>query len=217
MKSHSLHKSFAALCALIVLSFTAAQAHAYYDVLDNGEILPAGKYKATGSVQALTDSGGMNLGAMIDAGFQEEYGVRGLLGFGKTDYSLGGLFKWMPIPDVEGQPAIGFNTGLLYAKNGHARELTFRFEPLVSKRFPVGQSAWTPYASLPIGYRTRNFDDDSRKSQLAFQLVAGTQLQLEQWKNLQFMAEVGTDLDHALSHVSFAAVFYFDETGFSLQ
>jgi hypothetical protein len=196
--------------ALSALTFSAP-AWAYYDVLDNGEILAPGRYKVTGGLQALTDRGGLNAGAIFDAGFGDEFGARGLVGIGDTDISFGGLFKWMPIPDIENQPAIGFNAGLLYAKDADVRDITFRFEPLVSKKIVVNQSAWTPYASLPIGLRSRDSDASSNHSDVTWQLVAGTQLQLEQWKELQFIAEIGADLDHALSHVSVAAIYYFDQ------
>ena len=114
-----------------------SQAFAYYDVLDNGEVLPQGHYKLTGDAQLLTDTGGLNVGAIFDAGFQDEYGIRALAGTGRTDYFMGALFKCMPIPDTENQPAVGFNAGLLYAKWEDSRDLTFRFEPLVSTGAPV--------------------------------------------------------------------------------
>ena len=44
----------------------------------------------------------------------------------------------------------------------------------------------------------------------------GTQLELPNWNNLQFMTELGFDLDNAYSYLSFAAVVYFDEEGFDL-
>jgi hypothetical protein len=201
------------LCAMLM----SLNAWAYYDVLDNGEILERGKFKVTTGVQALTDTGGGNIDAIIDAGINEEFGVRGLVGFGRTDYSAGALLKWMPIPDVENQPAIGANFGLLYGKWNDARDLTFRFEPLVSKKFVLEEVTLTPYASLPLGIRTRNSDTQNTDTALAFQFATGAQVQVPQWKNLQFMGEVGVDLDKALSHVSVAAIWYFDESGFELK
>lgn len=199
------------IVALIFTALFSAPAFAYYDVLDAGEILPQGTYKLTGAGQLLTDRGGLNAEAMIDAGFQDEFGMRGLFGFGRTDIFAGALFKWMPIPDIDKQPAIGFNVGVLYGKADAARDLTFRFEPLVSKKFSSGDLVFTPYASLPIGIRTRDSEIDGNSTNMTWQLVAGTQLQVPKWKKLQFMGEVGVDLDSAVSHVSIAALLYFDE------
>ncbi|MGE0527878.1 MAG: hypothetical protein AB7G93_09115 [Bdellovibrionales bacterium] len=199
--------------ALILFTFTAAPAWAsYYSVLDTGEVLPSGRYKLTGDFQVLTKDGGVNVGAAMDMGIQDEYGVRALLGAGATDVFVGGLVKWMPVPDVEGQPAMGFNAGVLYGKDGDERELSFRIEPLVSKKIQLDTTIFTPYASLPVSFRMRNSDDIKRDdNELALQLVVGSQLQVERWKNLQFIAEVGVDLDNAPSHVSAGAILYFDE------
>ena len=203
---------------VLTLGLLSTPCWAYYDVLDNGEILQSGHYKFTAGLQTLTSSGGLNMGLMFDAGFQEEYGIRILGGLGKTDYYTGGLFKWMPIPDIEGQPAIGFNVGLVYAKWNDNRDLTFRFEPLVSKKFEMESVTLTPYGSLPLGLRTRNSDVNEAGSAVTWQLVAGSQLQIEKWKNLQFMGEIGLELEHAFSHISLAAIYYFDpETGFELK
>lgn len=205
--------------SLVLLSFLgfAFQSQAYYSVMDNGEILKSGVFKFTGVTQILTDEGGLDLTAMADMGFQEEYGARVLAGVGKTDFYLGGLFKWMPVPDIDNQPAIGFNAGLIYAHDSGVSETTIRVEPLVSKKLQVDQTYLTPYASIPTGIQMRNTSDRDDKTRVASQLVFGSQVQVEAWKNLQFMGEVGINLDNAPSHVAAAAVLYFDEEkGFEL-
>lgn len=196
---------------LILGLLTSSSAFAYYDVLDTGEIMAKGNYKLTGGAQLLTDEGGANGEAIFDAGFSDEFGGRATFGLGRTDIFAGALFKWMPIPDIDNQPAIGFNVGLLYGKANGNRDLTFRFEPLVSKKIDAGSTVWTPYASIPLGLRSRDSEDNGKSNDFAWQLVGGTQLQIEKWKKLQFMAEIGVDLGKAVSHVSVAAVFYFDE------
>lgn len=202
-----------------VFLLTSLPSHAYYAVLDNAEVLPLHHYKLTGSGQALTDNGGLNLAGRMDAGFTEEFGIRGLFGFGKTDLYFGGLVKWIPIPDIEGQPAIGLNGGMIYARDNDVQDTTFRVEPLVSKKLNLDGAILTPYASLPVGIRMRTADDPyiDDNSVMTFQLVAGTQLQLEQWKKLQFIGELGVDLDNAPSHVSVGAIFYYDENGFGIE
>jgi hypothetical protein len=191
----------------------------YYDVLDNGEILPKGTYKLGGNTQLLTNPfTGVNIGATIDAGFEDQYGMRAIAGFGKTDYFLGAMFKWMPIPDVQNQPAVGFNVGLIYGRWFDQSELTIRGEPLVSKKFAMGGGYITPYAALPIGILMRNSNTKSSGTDVTWQVAVGSQVQVERWKNLQFIGEVGLDISNAFSYVSLGAVWYFDEqNGFELK
>lgn len=211
--------SIAKIIGVVALGFLSSPCWAYYDVLDTGEVMQKGKYKLTADTQLLTSTGGGNVGVIADAGIQEEYGLRAIAGLGRTDYFFGGLFKWMPIPDIQNQPAVGFNAGLLYAKWYDNRDLTFRFEPLVSKKFSLEQVIITPYGSIPLGLRTRSSNVNSDTgTDIAWQFVVGSQLQIEKWKNLQFMGEVGLELDHSLSHISVAAIWYFDEeNGFELK
>lgn len=199
------------LISALLLLIRVPTAWAYYDILDTGEILPSGNYRLLGGAQLLTDRGGFNVNTAIDAGFREEFGLRGILGFGSTDVFAGGYFKWIPIPDIEGQPAMGARAGVLYGKDGGTRDLSFRLEPMISKKFAVGSAFLTPYASLPMGINAHDSENGSNKTEITWQLVAGSQMQFERWKKLQFMAEIGVDLQHALSHVSLAAVLYFDE------
>ncbi len=204
--------------SVFILGFLSSPCWAYYEVLDNAEILSRGAYKLTGATQALTESGGLNATGIFDAGFTEDFGARALAGFGKTDFYFGAMAKWIPIPDVENQPAVGFNGGLIYAKWLDGHDLTFRVEPLVSKKFNIDSSTVTPYASLPIGIRMRNSKYKDDTTEMTWQLVLGSQLQLERWKNLQFIGEVGLDLDNSLAHVEVGAIFYFDDkNGFEIK
>jgi hypothetical protein len=208
------------LISLLAFLVSSPAWAAYYGVLDNGEVLGEGKYKLTTDVQALTKNGGLNLGAMGEMGFQEDFGVKALIGFGKTDFYGGAMFKWMPIPDLENQPAIGVNLGVIYANDEDVRDLSFRAEPMVSKRLSVDETVFTPYVSLPVSVRVRNTDDPAieEETRMTFQLVLGSQLQIAAYKNLQFIAEIGLDLDQAPGYVSMGAVWYFDrENGFTLE
>ena len=203
---------FSALSLLFAL-FSSASAWGYYAVLDNAEVLPEGRYKLTGDLQFFTEDSGMNAGGRFDVGFGDEFGMRGIVGFGETDIFVGGMFRWVPVPDVDNQPAMALNMGVIYGKDSSVRDLSFRLEPMLSKKIEIQTSVLTPYAALPVSMRIRNSDNPhvDEDTEVAFQLVLGSQIQLEQWKNLQFMAEFGFDLDNAPGYVAAAAVFYFDE------
>lgn len=205
-------KTAAKLYTLILLMGVHGYSMAYTTVMDTGEIMPAGQYKMTGETQFITnDDSGMNLSGRFDAGINEEMGFRGQVGFGKTDFFMGGMFKYMPFPDTDTQPAVGFNAGLLYARDRGINLTTIRFEPLVSKHFDTTFGALTPYASLPIGILTgeKNIDGSS-SSDLQMQIAFGTQIKTNQWKNVQFMTELGLDLKDAYSYISLGLILYYD-------
>ncbi len=192
---------------------------AYYSVLDTGEIMSSGNYKLAPDLQILTDDGGLNLGVTGDMGIDDEFGLRALAGFGKTDFYFGGMLKWVPVPDIEGQPLIGMNVGLIYAKDNDIRDMLIRAEPILSKKISLNGSALTPYVALPMSVRLRNSSNPKvdEDTVIAWQLVGGAQLQVEQLKKVQFMAEVGVELNEAPSYVAGSMIFYVDEEGFAFE
>lgn len=202
--------------ALLVLAFSLAPgAHADYAVLDNGELMPKGAFKFTGTAQALTENAGLNLSGRADIGINNDFAVRGLLGFGKTDLYTGALVKWIPIPDTDSQPAIGGNAGLIYVKDGDVSDLIIRVEPMVSKKVKIEDVVFTPYGSFPVGFRTRKSDVDGvdDESDVTLQMVVGTQLKIPQFEQLQFIAEVGIDLNESPGYISAGVVYYMDPPG----
>lgn len=205
-------KTAAKIYSLLLIMGFHGYSSAYTSVMDTGEILPAGKYKMTGESQFLTNNdGGLNLSGRLDAGINEEMGVRGQVGFGKTDFFMSGMFKYMPFPDTDTQPAVGFNAGLIYARDAGYNQTTVRFEPLASKQFDVTFGRLTPYASLPIGILTGDKRDHGvNSSDMQIQLALGTQIKTNQWKNVQFMTELGLNLKDAYSYISLGLLLYFD-------
>lgn len=204
---------------LITIVACAPAAQADYSVLDTGEIMKPGQYKFTGTGQVLTENAGVNLGARADMGFNEQFGVRALLGFGKTDMFVGGLVKWTPMQDTDTQPAIGGNVGLLYVKDGDIRDMIIMTQPLVSKRVEIENVVFTPYGALPIGVRMRKSDNPAvdEDTEVTLQMVVGSQLKIPQFENLEFIAEVGIDLNESPGYLSVGAVYYFDSTGEGFQ
>ena len=80
-----------------------------------------------------------------------------------------------------------------------------------NQKFDNNGTILTPYASLPISLRMTNSDKHKDQNDVSWQLAVGTQMQFPRWKNLQFMAEVGVDIDNAPSYISGGAILYFDE------
>lgn len=206
--------------SLALLIGSHGYSYAYTSVMDTGEIMPANQYKLTGETQFITnEDGGLNLGGRFDGGINEDMGFRAEVGFGKTDVFLGGMFKYMPFPDTDTQPALGFNTGILYGRNGSNSETTLRFEPLVSKQFKASFGKLTPYASLPLGVVLSSKDIRGKKdTNVEMQLAFGSQVKTNKWDNLQFIGEVGLNLKDAFSYISLGVVYYYDvDKGFVLR
>ncbi len=203
------------LISLALLGFLSSYAHAYYSVMSTGEILPENQYTLMGVSQFVTsDPTGINVSGRFEMGINEDSGFRGQFGVGTTDIFLSGLYKYVPYPDVEGQPAVGMNAGIVYASDAGINEFTIRFEPLVSKKFNMNFGYLIPYASLPIGIQHRTKGRD--KNDVAIQIAGGVEIAFENLKGVRFMPELGVDIDNAPNYFSIGAIFDFDEEGFLL-
>jgi len=199
-----------ALVAIFGLMTLSSPAFAYFDVMDTGEVMASGRYKLTPEVQFITDGGGANIGTNFDLGLSEDMGLRFQIGAGDTNFSLAGFFKYMPFPDTDSQPAIGFNLGVVYAHDAGDADFTVRWEPLVSKKFGFDWGGLTPYASIPLGINHRGssrYNHDHNN--LTVQAAVGSQVDLKTLPDVGLMAEVGFDLNKANSYVTFGAAWSF--------
>jgi hypothetical protein len=206
------------LAALLQAALAFAPAvWADYMVLDTGEIMPSGNYKFTGDVQALTEDAGLNASVRGDMGINDDIGIRGVLGFGKMDMYGGALVKWTPVKDDgKNAPALGGNAGLLFVSDGDYRDMIVRVEPLISKKLDIEEVTLIPYASFPVNFRARKAENDfvDDENDVALQLVLGTQLRIPQVvPELQFIAEVGIDINEAPGYIGFGAIYYLDTVG----
>jgi hypothetical protein len=198
-------------CTLVIVALCASSADAYYTFQDTGDLLAPGRYAVGGELQLLTkgDSGANILGR-FDGGISDEWGFRGIVGLGETDFQAGGFLKWVPIPDVDNQPAVGVMFGGLIATYTADRinstEFAARAYPFVSKKFDVEFGQLTPYASLPLG--VRNFDGDSSSTS---QMILGSRFIHPDMAGAQWFAELGFDFHKAPGYVSFGATFPLNE------
>ncbi len=194
------------LVALSIL-LTTAQSFAYFSTIDTGDLLERGKYRAILEPQIILDRyDGLNFVGRFDSGLTEDANVRALVGFGKVDFQMGGFFKYVPFPDVDKQPAIGGEAGILYARVNGETEFSLRIHPLVSKKFATEIGDLTPYVSLPLGITNRASD-----TFVPVQLVGGSEWKTLKWDNLRFFAEVGLNINHSFGYISGAVAYYFDD------
>ncbi len=212
MKSHVFTKPFAAAALAILASVTllSSPAHAYFSTLDNGEVLGDGQFQAMLAPQLIFNNyDGGNFTGRLDMGIAEGVSARGVLGFGKVDFQIGGLVKWVPFPDTESQPAIGGEAGLLIARIGSITQTSIRFHPLISKRLETEVGDVIPYGSLPLGLtvQTGGFDETF----VPVQLVGGAELRPLEMKNWSFFGEVGVNLTRSFGYVTAAVAYRFDD------
>jgi hypothetical protein len=198
---------FAQAAALAATALLASTSHAYFSVIDTGDILTPGKYQMSLEPQLiLQDYDGFNAVARFDRGINEESSARAILGFGKVDFQVGGFYKWVPFPDTGNQPAIGGSAGAILARVNGDTQFSVRVNPLVSKRFETEIGDLTPYASLPLGVTSRKDE-----TVVPVQLALGSELQPINNQNLSVFAELGFNLNKAFGYISAAIAYRFDE------
>lgn len=212
MKLH-LERIFAAVlrmtraASVATLLLAAGSAHAYFATIDTGDLIAPGKFQASVEPQLILNKyDGFNLVGRFDTGINDSSSVRGILGFGKVDFQLGGMYKYIPFPDLPSQPAIGFETGALLARVDGKTEFSLRFHPLVSKKFETEIGDLTPYGSLPFGVTSRSGEDTF----VPLQFEVGAELRPLNMPNLSFFAELGINISNSFSYLSAAVAWRFD-------
>ena len=144
---------------------------------------------------------------MLDVGVDNASSARGLIGVGDSvDFEVGGLYKYIPFPDTEHQPAMGGEVGVVFARAGGKSEVDLRFNPLISKKLETEIGDVTPYASIPIAIDLRDGD-----TLVPIQFAAGAELRMLSTPNLSFFLEGGVNLYQAFGYISGAVAWRFDE------
>lgn len=194
----------------IILSFSilllSSQSFAYLSLLSTGDILPENKFQLLGYAEGVLDKGynGININARGSYGLSEDFQVDGELGVGKFDVTLGAFIKWVPIPDIEGQPAVGVRGGVSYFKWNDFSQTSLVAMPFVSKAFTVNFGRLSPYAGLPLGVNTYNSHSD-----FFTRLALGSELSQTEWENIRFIAEAGFELSKSFSSITVGASYDF--------
>lgn len=193
---------------LFFLCFTfSTQARAFLTVQESNEISAVGKYKLGVEPQVRTSGGnGTNFSGFFDAPINEEMSIRAQIGAGDTDFVGGGSFKWVPIPDYKTQPAIGGKVSVIYFRESNDNFFTYRFEPIISKKFETEKGTFIPYGAIPLMLTTGN-----GSSVTGLQLAAGTEYITPNADNMTFGAEFGVNARDSFSYISGFVTIYIDE------
>ena len=186
---------------------TASVSYAYISVQDNAEILDKNQYRAVFEPQFIFNKqAGANIVGRFDAPLSESLQIRGEAGVGSSiDFHTGAHLKWSPVPDIDNQPAVAGQIGVVYARYGGEPEVSFRFNPIVSKQFESKHGVFTPYGSIPLALETRKGVAIGTA-----QLSLGTQYETPHFKNMQFSAELGLNIKDSYTYVGVGLLYYFD-------
>jgi hypothetical protein len=190
------------------LLLTSPFANAYSSVLQTGDLVEPGSFQAALAPQVtLSRYDGVNVDALLDVGLDNASSARGLIGVGDgVDFEVGGLYKYIPFPDTDRQPAIGGEAGIVFARTGGKSEIDLRLNPLVSKKLETEIGDISPYASIPF---TVAFRDGS--TLVPIQLAFGSEFRLLSTPQLSFFVEGGLNLHEAFGYVAGAIAWRFDE------
>src|SRR5438045_1900949 len=102
---------------MLLFVLTGAPAGAYINVMDTGEMLAPGHFRAMIEPQYIFDKiPGAALAGRFDLPINDNLNGRVLLGGGAIDFESGAFIKWVPIPDYKNQPAIGLDAGVTYVR-----------------------------------------------------------------------------------------------------
>lgn len=187
--------------ALIPLHF----AQAYSTVGETAELLPPNFYLLGLEPQAvISDGGGFNIGAYFDSHISDELNGRLKIGGGSNDFWAGGSVKWVPIPDVDRQPAIGFRGGLTYSRDELLNYFNVQITPIVSKKTNTQYGDMIPFVALPITW----VQPSSGSSYIASQFALGAEWYSDEFAHIG--AEVDVNLSKSISSISAFVSFPFD-------
>ncbi|XGC82295.1 hypothetical protein ACES2L_07335 [Bdellovibrio bacteriovorus] len=186
--------------------FLTSNAHAYLSIAESGELVPQGKYQVGVEPQLLTNKGGgANVNVFIDTALSESSSARISMGAGAVDFNAFGSFKYIPFPDVENQPAMGFRAGAGIARDEETNLLQLQFAPLVSKKFDTEYGLAVPYLAVPF-----TFLNTKEENLVATNLSIGSEFHYVDWDQVTLGAEAGVDLNKSYSYISIFATFPFE-------
>lgn len=211
-------KKLLVLTAALIAQLTLlnSTAYAYMAVNETAEILPDNFFsigvapQITLSDNDYLDSGRFDTSVFVDGHIFDAVDARITAGTGAVDFWTEASVKWIPFPDVEGQPAMGIRGGLLYSREKYDNKndswLDLRVIPMLSKRSTTSGGDVIPYAAVPI-----NIPLDGGKTALQFAVGA----QWYPWRDIYVGTEFDLSLQNSFSSISAYIMFPFEgSTGY---
>jgi len=185
-----------------------ASAQAYLTISESTEIPKAADYQIGIEPQLLTNNGnGANLSAFFDAPFNDATSSRLWLGGGAIDFSVGATVKYVPFPDIDNQPGIGFRAGGFFARKSDLNILTVQLAPIFSKKFNSDAGLFIPYTAIAL-----DFTSTKDRNYTGTQVVFGTEYKTSEIPSMYFGTEIGLNLSDSYSYIAGSVTFPFDSS-----
>jgi hypothetical protein len=186
------------LALFLILFAFSGSSHAYLSLLSTGEMLKPEQFQVMTYVESVFNKyKGTNVNARGSLGFTDELQGDFEIGLGEFDVTLGAYVKWVPIPDVDDQPAIGVRAGLSYLNWDDFSQTSIVAMPFLSKGFVTDHGKFTPYTGIPLGINS-NDDDTYFFARIAF----GSEWTHPDQPHLHAIAEVAFDLSKSFSSIN---------------
>lgn len=197
------------IALLLSTLLVSSSAMAYLTISESAEIAPATFYQIGFEPQFFTNKGGgTNISGFFDAPFSDSTSARLWLGAGVIDFNVGASIKYVPFPDVDNQPGIGFRAGGFFARKSDENFLTLQLAPIFSKKVNTDKGLFIPYAAIGI-----NVTNTKDRNYTGTQAIFGTEYKNPDIQKMFFGLEAGFNLnDDAYSYISGSVTFPFDSS-----
>lgn len=191
---------------LLVLALFLNVSQAYLGLLTDGDILPADKFRTGAELQGvLNENDGINIAGHFDMGLNESTELLLEAGTGAQDFFGTLQFKYVPFPDYENQPAIGFIFGTTMTSESGNSDTLLNVKAFASKEFETDIGQMTPYGGLAVNLAlTDNNDQDP------LQLILGNKYKHPDWESMYLFAELGIDVSDAFNYIAVYLTYEFD-------
>ncbi|MGZ3748253.1 MAG: hypothetical protein ACXWRE_12840, partial [Pseudobdellovibrionaceae bacterium] len=118
---------------------------------------------------------------------------------------IGASFKYVPFPDVDNQPGIGFRAGGFFSRKDSENSLTLQLAPLFSKKVNTENGLFIPYAAVAV-----DFTNTKERNFTGTQMILGTEYKTPEIPKMYFGVEAGLNLSESYSYISGTVTFPFD-------
>lgn len=196
------------LALLLSTLLVSSSAMAYLTISESAELPRMSDYQVGFEPQFFTnEGGGTNVTGFFDAPFTDSMAGRLWLGAGVIDFNVGASLKYVPFPDTENQPAIGFRAGGFFARKSEINFLTLQLAPIFSKKVNTDSGQFIPYTAVAL-----NITNTKEKNFTGSQFVIGSEFKHPDIPKMYFGVEGGFNLNESYSYVSGTVTFPFDSS-----
>ena len=204
------------LCTVLLTLIWGCSAPAVSTLNEAADVLTEGTYNLGFEPQIVlgspTGTTGVNGDVVFDYPLRSDSSLRAKLGTGSSSYDLAVGFKYIPFPDYQEQPAMGFKVEAESSSTGSTTANGFRLIPLASKSFEIKYGSLQPYGGISL-----NLMNSSSGGTSGFQLIAGSELRTPQLPRWTFTAELDLNASNSWSSISGSICYNFDQNSMSMK